>query len=434
MVFRYFATLFWYAMRRVAAFLTRYGVFAGLAYIQSLMASISPVILRLDTRLLLSSCQISIFAGMLFVYLICRWIFSIMHSSRLYSVTMQGDNFGEAGSIRATNTEFELHEESERDFNMQQLPNVHTETASQVSRGLIAQQVVIFPNRDALGRHIMRIYGVGFLLWATVYCFNYTIGYIFFHTSTGFVLGYILRIFLDHGSLIPTFYCAILALLTCITYIQLAVQNNDSGQWMHMDAKDVFVGVLTPICIGFAWASGMLFGSSNIYCLSMATEAFPVCLLCVMPIMWATPVDSFEHLFLFFEIDMYLLSILVEPTAKFLAIYTMLVSLQTGNTIDVVIVITCVAHGQMFVDLGWNKSTTPLLIIQIVLVSLLLVLRFIQYCYTDVFHMTQGRNKGSHETRDMNSSVAGATPPGSCVDTLDLWQARVKLEEDSAMP
>jgi hypothetical protein len=421
-------------MKRVAAFLTRYGVFAGLAYIQSLMASISPVILRLETRLLLSSCQIAIFAGMLCVYLMCRWIFSIMHSSRLYNVTMQRDSFGESGSIIDAGMGFDLHEERERDFSMQRPPNVHTETASQVSRGLIAQQVVIFPNRDALGSHIMRIYGVGFLLWATVYCFNYTLGYIFFHTSTGFVLGHILRIFLEQSSLIPTFYCSILALLTCITYIQLAVQENDRGQWMRMDAKDILVGVFTPIVIGFSWASGLLFGSKNTFCLSMATEAFPVCLLCVMPIMWATPVDSFEHIFLFFEIDMYLLSILVEPTVKFLAIYTMLVSLQTGNTIDMVIVITSVAHGQMFVDLDWNKSTTPLLIIQVILTSLLLVLRLMQYCYTDVFHMTHRRNKGGQEAMDIESSVVGVTPTGSYVDNLESWRERVAQDEDGPLP
>ena len=160
------------AMRRVAAFLTRFGVFALLAYVQALMASLSPVITRLDTRLLLSSCQIAIFAGFLFVYLICRWIFEIMHSSRLYNVTMQRDDFGETCDILDVSPSLEQTDEGEAAFNMQQLPNVHTETASQLSRGLIAQQVVIFPSRDALGSHIIRIYGIGFLLWATVYCFN----------------------------------------------------------------------------------------------------------------------------------------------------------------------------------------------------------------------------------------------------------------------
>ena len=422
------------AMRRVAAFLTRFGVFALLAYVQALMASLSPVITRLDTRLLLSSCQIAIFAGFLFVYLICRWIFEIMHSSRLYNVTMQRDDFGETCDILDVSPSLEQTDEGEAAFNMQQLPNVHTETASQLSRGLIAQQVVIFPSRDALGSHIIRIYGIGFLLWATVYCFNYTIGYIFFHTSTGFVVGYILRIFLEHGSLIPTFYCAILALLTCTTYIQLAVKEDETSQWMPMDVKDVFFGVLTPIAVGFAWASGLLFGSSNAFCLSMARESFPVCLLCVMPIMWSSPADSFQHLFLFFEIDMYLLSILVEPTAKFLAIYTMLISLQTGNTIDVVIVITCVAHGQIFVAMGWNKSTTPLLIIQLILASMLLLLRFIQYCYTDVFHMVQRRKRSGSETGDMRHVVAGATPPGSYVDNLEAWQSNSTPHHDSSLP
>ena len=72
-------------MRRVAAFLTRLGVFVLLAYIQSLMVSLDAVILQLDARLLLSSCQIAIFGGMLTVYLLCRWIFEIMHTSRMYN-------------------------------------------------------------------------------------------------------------------------------------------------------------------------------------------------------------------------------------------------------------------------------------------------------------------------------------------------------------
>ena len=125
----------------------------------------------------------------------------------------------------------------------------------------------------------------------------------------------------------------------------------------------MLVGVCMPICIGIAWTSGFFFGSNNKFCLAMATEGFDVCLLCVMPIIWASPVESFQHFFLSFQIEMYLLSILVEPAINFLAIYTMLISLQTGNTIDVVIVVTCVAHAQMFVDFAWNDGATPLVII-----------------------------------------------------------------------
>ena len=163
----------------------------------------------------------------------------------------------------------------------------------------------------------------------------------------------------------------------------------------------------------------------------MAAEAFPVCLLCVMPIMWASPLESFQHFFMSFEIEMYLLSILVEPAIKFLAIYTMLISLQTGNTIDVVIVVTCVAHVQMFVDFAWNEGATPLLIIEVILVSMLLVLRLMQYCYTDVFYFLQRRSKGGYDTREMDCNSAKATPPASCAGNLERWQA---AEAPPALP
>jgi hypothetical protein len=420
----YFALELRCVMRRVAAFLTRLGVFAALAYVQALMGSLNPEIMQLDTRLLLSSCQIAIFAGMLGVYMTCRWIFSIMHSSRLYTPTNNASEFTESGSM--LDDSLHADEIQQRVFDMPplpHLPNVHTETASQISKGLVAQNVVIFADRDALGRHILQIYCLGFLLWATVYCFNYTLGYIFFHTSTGFILGYILKIFWEYDSLILSFYCGMLGLLASVTYIEFAVKQKSNDHWISMDVKDVLVGVCTPICIGIAWTSGFFFGSNNKFCLAMATEAFPVCLLCVMPIIWASPIESFQHFFLGFQIEMYLLSILVEPAIKFLAIYTMLLSLQTGNTIDVVIVVTCVAHVQMFVDVAWNEDATPLLIIEVILVSMLLVLRLMQYCYTDVFYLLQRRSQPAWDTREMECNSTKATPPNSCVDNLERWQS-----------
>tara|TARA_B100000497_G_C7680187_1_gene411490 strand:+ start:1210 stop:2463 length:1254 start_codon:yes stop_codon:yes gene_type:complete len=402
-------------MRRVAAFLTRLGVFVLLAYIQSLMVSLDAVILQLDARLLLSSCQIAIFGGMLTVYLLCRWIFEIMHTSRMYnnvnmdSVNQAHNDLASLGGI----PEEEAFQDSS--FHASTCTNVHLETASQISKGLIANQVVIFANREALSSHVMQIYFIGFLLWATVYCFNYTIGYIFFHASTGFVLGYMIRVFLTQETLLISFYCAIMSMLTCVTYIHFFIELQSESNWMGMNAKDVLVGVLSPIFIGILWASGLLFGTNNRFCLSMAKEAFPVCLLCVMPIMWATPIDSFQHIFMFFEIDMYLMSLLVEPSIKFLAIYTMMLSLQTNNTIDIVIAVIFVAHGQVFTDFDWNRKTTPLLIIQLILLLLLVLLRFFQYCYTDIFYLMQrSRLQGSSfNSYEMDLEAMPSTPPSS---------------------
>ena len=404
-------------MRRVAAFLTRLGVFAALAYIQTLMVSINTVILQLDARLLLSSCQIAIFSGMLLVYLLCRWIFEIMHASKSYN-NVNSDLFGpgsdEINSLGGIPEEETMHDSS---LHSQTCTNIHVETASQISKGLIANRVVIFADREALSSHVMQIYWIGFLLWATVYCFNYTIGYIFFHTSTGFVVGYILRVLLTQESLIISFYCCIMSILTIVTFIHFFVKMQSEPMSMAVNVKDVVVGVLSPIGIGIAWASGLLFGTDNRFCLSMAKEAFPVCLLCVLPIMWATPVDSFQHIFMFFEVDMFLLSFLVEPSIKFMAIYIMIISLQTNNSLDIVIAVTFVAHGQVVSDFDWNKTTTPLFIIQVIFLGLLVLLRLFQYLYTDIYYfMQESKSQTSYcDSCETDLENMKFTPPSSFV-------------------
>jgi hypothetical protein len=356
-------------MRRLAAFLTRAIVFALLGCVQHSLFSNKQSLQDLDTRIILSSMQIFLVSCFLCLYFTCRWMFAIMHINTPYrNVQMSTDD----------------------------TPSLHGETASQVSQGLVAQQVVIFADRDALSRHVMRVYIVGFMLHATVFCFNYTLTAVLFHTSTGAVLGYLTRAlqYTRHTTLTLLFACTF-TVVVVLTYIDL-----ESRDLMVHDFRDVVTGIVLPIVVGFAWTSGFCFGESNRYCVEMSTEAFPVCCLCVVPVMWATPFDVWESTFAYFDTTSLLVLLLVEPVAKFMSIYVLMISLQTQNVLDIVLVLCAVAQAEVLMDefspftVSWSATT------RLVLVSLLLAIRTINYCYIDISHLCNNRSHAISSPED----------------------------------
>jgi len=425
-------------MRRVVTFAVRLGVFVFMAYIQHLMTTLDTDLLQLNTRMLLSSCQVFIFQCMLAIYFVCVWIFEILNTSRLYNnvlaeadlhsmheenVSEQADRLADRMADRiAVKMEDRIRDRvgekvgdrirdkmqdrtqdrmfPESDNIDMDAPSIHLETASCVSRGLIASKVVIFPDRQALSNHILRVYCVGFLLWTTVYCFNYTVGYILFHTSTGFVLGFMLHGLFARDSILTYFYYILFCILTVIAYLQLAMGVRDV--YIASDVKDVTLQIVIPILVGMAWSSELMFGAHNKFCRSMASEAFPICVLCVLPVLVASPSSDYEYIFQFFTIEMYLLTLIVEPMAKFLAIYTMVVSIQTKNTLDVVIAVVSVAHGQFFMhSLDFGNA---LQVIQLILLCILLLMRVIQYCFTDAYHLFSRQTQHRMHSRDNRDS------------------------------
>lgn len=343
-------------MRRLAAFLTRVFVFALLGWVQKGLLSDNTILQDLDTRIIVSSLQIFLVGCILTLYFACRWMFEIMHINTPYKNVNIGTD---------------------------ETPSMHGESASQVSQGLVAQQVVIFADRDALSRHVMRVYFVGFLLHATVFCFNYTSSAVLFHTSTGAVLGYLVRAvqYTKHTTL-TVLFASTLTLMLVLTYIHLA-----SSDWAVHEPRDVITGVILPVIVGFAWSSGLCFNENNRYCVEMCTEAFPVCCLCVVPVMWATPFTTWETTFEQFDTKSLILLLLVEPITKFMSIYVLMISLQTRNVLDIVLVLCGVAQAELLFDdlspnsAGWSTTT------RLVLISLLLCIRSLTYCYTDVTQM-----------------------------------------------
>jgi hypothetical protein len=374
-------------MRRLAAFLTRVIVLALLGCVQHSLFSSNQTLQELDTRIIVSSLQIFLVGCILGLYFTCRWMFEIMH----------------------INTPYRNVQTSTDDS-----PSLHGETASQVSQGLIAQQVVIFADRDALSKHVMRVYIVGFMLHATVFCFNYTLTAVLFHTSTGAVLGYLTRAlqYTRHTTLTLLFAC-MSTVIVVLTYIDLA-----SRDLMVHEFRDVVTGVVLPILVGFAWTSGFCFGDSNRYCVEMSTEAFPVCCLCVVPVMWATPFDVWETTFAYFDVKSLIILLLVEPIAKFMSIYVLMISLQTQNVLDIVLVLCAVAQAEVLLDefspftVSWSATT------RLVLISLLLAIRTINYCYIDVSQMYNNR---SHAVNPPEDSFADEQkPPSTLAPELDV--------------
>lgn len=360
-------------MRRLAAFLTRVVVFAFLGWVQHGVLSNNKILHQLDTRIIVSSLQIFLVGCMIGLYFACRWMFAIMHINAPYN---------------------NLHSTAD------DTPSMHGETASQVSQGLVAQQVVIFADRDALSRHVMRVYLVGFLLHATVFCFNYTSTAVLFHTSTGAVLGYLIRAvqYARHTTMTVIYACT-LTLMVVLTYVSLAASD-----WTAHEPRDVITGIVMPIIVGFAWTSGLCFSDNNRYCVEMCTEAFPVCCLCVVPVMWATPLTTWETTFEQFDATSLITLLLVEPIAKFMSICVLIVSLQTQNMLDIVLVICGVAQAELlFHDLsplaaGWSAST------RLVLISLILSMRSVTYCYTDLAQMC---DRAPHDISSPVGSYAG---------------------------
>ena len=350
-------------MRRLAAFITRVVVFAFLGWVQHAVLSSNGILHKLDTRIIVSSLQIFLVGCIIGLYFACRWMFEIMHINAPYR---------------------NVHSATD------DTPSMHGETASQVSQGLVVQQVVIFADRDALSRHVMRVYLVGFLLHATVFCFNYTSTAVLFHTSTGAVLGYLIRAvhYARHTSLTVIFACT-LTLMLVLTYISLA-----ESDWTVHEPRDVITGIVMPILVGFAWTSGLCFSENNRYCVEMCTEAFPVCCLCVVPVMWATPFTTWETTFEQFDALSLVLLLLVEPVAKFMSIYVLMISLQTQNVLDIVLVLCGVAQAELVshdfspLAAGWSATT------RLVLISLLLSMRSVTYCYADLVQVCNRASQG----------------------------------------
>jgi hypothetical protein len=374
-------------MRRFTAFLTRLVVFVILGYVQHVIISDNQILQQLDTRIIVSSLQIFLVGCVLALYFICRWIFEIMHINAPYkNIHMSTDDS----------------------------PSLHGETASQVSQGLVAQQVVIFADRDALSRHVMRVYVVGFMLHATVFCINYTTTGLLFQTSTGAVLGYLTRAlhFTRHTTLTLLFAC-MFASLVVLTYIDLAARDD-----MVYEFRDAVTGVVMPILVGFAWTSGLCFGDKNRYCVEMSTEAFPVCCLCVVPVMWATPFATWTTTFAQFDAFSLILLLLVEPIAKFMSIYVLMISLQTQNVLDTVLVLCAVAQAELLVDeflpftVNWNATT------RLILMSLLLVMRTAYYCYDDITQMCIA------ESHHFSSPGDPFVDEGKCAPASELDEAQ----------
>jgi hypothetical protein len=373
-------------MRRLITFGTRLLVFAMLAYIQVRMNEHNEAIQNLDFRILINACQVCLFGVVLWVYMSCKWIFDIMHSTGHYNNMYQ-------------DTTFENN-------------SVHFDSASQVSRGMIAHQVVIFANRTDLSNHVMRVYAVGMLVYATVYCFNYTVGFVFFHASTGFVLGYIIYVFMSKTktSTINTLYCSALTILTVMTYVQLIITEIQENS--YRDLKDVIVWILSPVVVGLLWISGWCFGDENKYCLSMAWEAFPVVSLCVLPIIWATPYEYLQGIFAQFDGVMYVYVLIFEPISKFVAIYVMMISLQTQNALDIVISVCGVAHGQLYVPSNQEVMLGSISTLSTIVVVSIVVLRAVQYMYTDLHYMTfkNSTNPSSNNFEDGDFSEHEMAP------------------------
>lgn len=343
-------------MRRFAAFLTRLVVFGCLVWVQRAIVLGNPVLHDLDTRILISSLQVFLVGCILWLYFTCKWMFEIMHVTGPYS---------------------NVH------LAVDETQSMHGEAASQVSQGLVAQQVVIFVDRGALSHHVMRVYVVGFMLYATVFCFNYTTTAIFFHTSTGVVLGFLIRNlhFTRLTTLVVLFACMFACVLV-LTYIDLAAR----GCILHR-FQDVLTGVVVPIVVGCAWVSGLCFGENNRHCVEMATEAFPVCCLCVVPVMWATPFERWDHTFSEFDAGSFVLVLLVEPILKFMSIYVLMISLQTQNVLDIVLVMCSTAQGELLLDEVSPYEVNWLATTRLIIVAIVLVMRTLQYCYIDAINL-----------------------------------------------
>jgi hypothetical protein len=362
-------------MRHLAAFLTRVGVFVVLGSVQRAIVLSNPVLHGLDTRILISSLQIFLVGSMLALYVACHWMFAIMHINAPYSnVHLACDDS----------------------------PSMHGEVASQVSQGLVAQQVVIFADRDALSRHVMRVYLVGFLLYATVFCFNYTATAVIFHMSTGVLLGFLTRsVQTAHPSTLTVMFSFLVSSIVVLTYIDLATRG-----WSITDPKDIVTGVVMPVVVGFAWVSGLCFGDNNRFCVEMSREAFPVCCMCVMPVIWAAPFAQWTRVFDEFDASTFMLVLVVEPIAKFLSIYVLMISLQTQNVLDISLVICSVAQGELLLDqLSIDSAGGRLTTARLVLVVIVLTTRTLQYCYIDLNNLCE---RSMSPLNSPSGSCAGA--------------------------
>lgn len=326
----------------VLAFLCRLLVFELLSVVSTFAAR--EYSMSLYGRVLVSTLQVMVFCAFWVLLQVVMFLVLAMQEGRFYkSVVDQGENAGRSMSSEelqeATGlTEDELVETLEAEVSPETLraQTLEAETTCSVTTHATERgRTIVFTSREALRDHVMHVYGLGVLLWVSIYCLDFTLESVPFFMVVGMYATWAVSLAWKSGQRLAT-SCAQLAYVLLLGALLMAYWVMHSELLLpagHSLSREMMLAVLVPTAAGGAW---MVMPPKSL--VRSVGESFFTCVLLCLPVLAFAGMEPLRKLW---ECEAWLLVWLfaVEPLLKGLAVYVIALTLQTGRRAELLVTI-----------------------------------------------------------------------------------------------
>ena len=320
------------SMIMIVAFLCRLLVFVTLSVL-STMANRGHS-MTMYSRVKISTIQVFIFAAAATTFVTCRWILGAMHNVKVYKTLEE-----KALEVKVDGTCIEEQTTPVSGNENRDSENYpHLDTQSQTTH---VSATITFHGERELRSHIFWMYYLGMIVYCTIFCLDFTLLSVSFFFSVGMGSGWIMfpvRRFSQQMSstCLKMLYVLFLGLLTG-TYLNFhhEILEPNTRMW-H---RESLTAVLLPLVAGASWMRIPHEGLVN-----SLKASFVTCVLLCLPIVLTTSMEQMQQELSTTPMSVVMYLLLLEPMLKFMAMYSIALSLQTERRLEILVVLMVVVN------------------------------------------------------------------------------------------
>jgi hypothetical protein len=315
-------------MMIVVAFLCRMVVFVALSVLSTF--SSRGYELSMYSRIKVSTIQVFIFAGGLLLFATCRWIITAMHNVKMYRTLDE---------LKATPEEDTGDmEDIALDVQQQEPVQVVSDANSQATH---VSTSITFAGSKELRAHVWWVYYLGMLLYATIFCLDFTLLSVTFFFTLGIGLGWVFVTGARFQESVASTALRVLyiVLMSFMVGTYFATHTEILETNTQFWSRETITAIVVPLMTGFGWMR-----MPHVELVSTMRTAFFTCVLLCLPIILTIDLDQVQAEFAHSPPEILLYLLLLEPLLKFMAMYSIALSLQTGRRLEILVVMLVVVN------------------------------------------------------------------------------------------